>query len=89
MGERGGPPPSCNPSPCTAPCASRDDRALDQIALVDDRQARVVMEMNPENYHLAVTAHDQGKTVRALGKLIKEGRGCQLQEAREFAVDEE
>jgi hypothetical protein len=59
------------------------------IGLVEDHQARVTLEMDPESYHLAVNAHDQGKTLRVFGKLVKEGRGFHLKDARDLAIDEE
>jgi hypothetical protein len=59
------------------------------IGLVDDRQARVTLELDQESYHCALNAHDEGKTLRVFGKLVKEGRGYHLKDARDLSIDDE
>jgi hypothetical protein len=59
------------------------------VGLLDDRPVHVTMELDDGPYHLAVTAHDQGKTLRVVGTLAKDGRIYQLQKARDLVIDEE
>ncbi len=59
------------------------------VGILDDRQVRVTAELDELPYHLAVTAHDLGKTLRILGTLAKEGRSYVLQGGRDVAIDEE
>ncbi|MDQ7785654.1 MAG: hypothetical protein RDU20_22425 [Desulfomonilaceae bacterium] len=59
------------------------------IGLVGDRQARVMLELADEPYHLAVQAHDSGRTIRASGTLTREGRGFFLRNAGDLVIEEE
>ena len=59
------------------------------VGLLDDRQVRVTVELGDAPYHLAVQAHDEGKTLRAFGTLKKEGRSLVLQDPREVEIQEE
>src|SRR5439155_23512705 len=44
------------------------------MGLLEERQVRVTMELPDVPYRLAIQAHDQGKTVRGYGTLVKDGR---------------
>jgi len=59
------------------------------IGLVDDRQARVVVELADQPYHVAVQAHDSGRTIRTSGTLTREGRGFVLGNAGDPVIEEE
>jgi len=59
------------------------------IAMVEDRHARVAIQLGDPQYHEAVTAHDQGKTLRISGTLIREGRGYVLRNPAEVAIEPE
>ncbi|MFH1116657.1 MAG: hypothetical protein V1792_22305 [Pseudomonadota bacterium] len=59
------------------------------IGLVEDRQARVMLELAEEPYHLAVQAHDSGRTIRTSGTLAKEGRGFILRNAGDPVIEED
>jgi len=59
------------------------------MGLMDERQVRVTLEIADAPYHLAVQAHDQGKTFRACGTLKKEGRSLVLQDPRDIGVEDE
>jgi hypothetical protein len=59
------------------------------IGLVDDRQVRVTVELDDGAYHQAVQAHDQGRTLRILGTLTREGRGFLLRDPMGLAVERE
>lgn len=59
------------------------------IGLVEDRQARVVLELADQPYHVAVQAHDSGQTVRSSGTLTREGRGFVLRNPSDPVIEEE
>jgi len=59
------------------------------IGLIEDRQARVVVELADQPYHVAVQAHDSGRTIRTSGTLAKEGRGFVLGNAGDPVIEEE
>jgi hypothetical protein len=59
------------------------------IGLVEDRQVRVVTELEDAQYHVAVQAHDQGQTVLTTGTLVKEGRGYVLKNPADLVVESE
>ena len=59
------------------------------IGQVDGKPKRVTMELQDQDYHLAVSAHDQERALRCLGSLVRVGRGLVLQDPREIAVEEE
>jgi hypothetical protein len=59
------------------------------LGLVDDRQVRVTVELPESPYHLAVTAHDQGKALRVFGTLVKERNSYLLQHARNVNIDDD
>ncbi len=43
------------------------------VGQVDGKPKRIVLELGDPEYHLAVLAHDQEKTLRCVGSLIREG----------------
>lgn len=49
----------------------------------DDGPRRVTLELGDPLYHAAVDAHDQRRTLRALGTLVKDGRSFVLQDPRD------
>jgi len=55
-------------------------------ALVDGNMHRVQITLSPENYSIALRAHDERKVVTCVGELIKQGRGYRLQNPRLFQV---
>jgi hypothetical protein len=59
------------------------------VGQVDGKPKRVVLALGDPDYHLAVQAHDQEKTLRCIGSLVREGRGHVLQNPRELAVEDE
>ncbi|MFH0823781.1 MAG: hypothetical protein V2B18_13615 [Pseudomonadota bacterium] len=59
------------------------------IGLIDGRQARVVLELADQPYHVAVQAHDSGRTIRANGTLTREGRGFVLRNPGDLVIEEE
>ncbi len=59
------------------------------IGLVDDRPARVRVQLADQPYHQAVQAHDQDKSVRVFGTLAKEGRGLVLRDPRDLSIVDE
>lgn len=59
------------------------------VGIVEDRQVRVAVEMGDPQYHAAVQAHDQGKTLRLFGTLLKEGRSYTLRNPTHIAVEDE
>jgi hypothetical protein len=59
------------------------------MGLLDDRQVRITAELLDAPYHQAITAHEQGKMLRIVGTLAKEGRGYVLKDPRDVVIDEE
>lgn len=59
------------------------------IGLVDDRQARVTVELPEAEYHQAVQAHDRVATIQLVGTLVRERRGFVLRNPRNLVVHEE
>ncbi len=59
------------------------------VGLLEDRQARVTLELDDGQYHIAVRAHDQGHSVRTTGTLVREGRGFLLKNASTLSIDAE
>jgi hypothetical protein len=59
------------------------------VGLVEERQARVGVELPDPYYQLAVQAHSQGKTVRCYGTLKREGRSYVVHNAGELTVEDE
>jgi hypothetical protein len=59
------------------------------VGLLEVRQVRVNLELAEPQYSLAVNAHRDGKTLRAVGTLIKEGRRHELKNARDVEIEEE
>lgn len=53
---------------------------------VDGRMHRIVVRLGAETYSEAVRAHDERRTVKCVGDLVKEGRGHRLQNPRHFEV---
>jgi hypothetical protein len=54
--------------------------------IVDGQMQRIVAQFGPETYSEAVRAHDDRRTVKCIGDLVKEGRGYRLQNPRHFEV---
>ncbi|MEW6349129.1 MAG: hypothetical protein AB1646_08700 [Thermodesulfobacteriota bacterium] len=59
------------------------------IGLVEERQARVVLELAEQPYHVALQAHDSGQTIRSSGTLTREGRGFVLRNPSDPVIEEE
>ncbi|HJT33107.1 MAG TPA: hypothetical protein VJ783_13780 [Pirellulales bacterium] len=59
------------------------------VGIVDDRHAKVSVELPDADYHAAVAAHGQGKTLRLSGTLAKEGRGYVLRNLSDMLVEDE
>ena len=53
---------------------------------VDGQMRRIVVRLGTEAYSDAVRAHDDRRTVKCIGDLLKEGRGYRLQNPRHFQV---
>lgn len=59
------------------------------VGIVDDRQAKVTIDLTDPDYHAALRAHDQGKTLRLSGTLAREGRGYVLRHPTDLVVEDE
>jgi hypothetical protein len=59
------------------------------MGLLDDRQVRITAELLDAPYHLAITAHEQGRTLRLVGTLAKDGRAYILKNPRDVVIDED
>jgi hypothetical protein len=59
------------------------------VGILEDRQVHVAVELGDPHYHSAVHAHDQGKTLRLVGTLAKEGRGYVLRNPGDVLVHDE
>jgi len=59
------------------------------VGIVDERQARVSIDLGESDYHKAVQAHDLGKSLQLFGTLVKEGRGYVLRNPSNLNVLEE
>ena len=59
------------------------------VGIVDDRQARVVLELGDPEYQMAVTAHGEGRTISVNGTLQREGRGYVLRFPFGFTAHDE
>ncbi len=59
------------------------------MGLVDDRQARVTVELPEKDYNHAIRAHKEGMTVQLSGVLVKEGHGLVMRNPSEVAVEKE
>jgi hypothetical protein len=55
-------------------------------ALVDGSMHRVSITLSPEDYSLALRAHDERKVVTCVGELIKQGRGYRLRNPRQLQM---
>jgi hypothetical protein len=53
---------------------------------IDGQPRKVALELSDPDYHLAVTAHDHGQTVRCGGVLVREGRSLRLNNPFEFRL---
>lgn len=56
---------------------------------VDGKPRKVVVGLSEDDYHDAVNAHDQQRTVRCSGRLVREGGTHRLLNATDFRVDTE
>jgi hypothetical protein len=59
------------------------------MGLVDDRQARISVELEEEPYRRAVEAHSAGNILHLSGTLVREGRGFALKDPRNLVVEPE
>lgn len=59
------------------------------VGIVDDRPVRITVELDDTAYHRALQAHAQGQTVKAVGTLVKEGRGFVLKNPSHLTVEPE
>lgn len=59
------------------------------VGIVDDRQAKVVVQISEPDYPIAVQAHGEGRTLRMSGTLVKEGRGYLLRHPTDIAIADE
>lgn len=59
------------------------------VGIVDDRQVKIVVELTDTQYHAAVQAHDQGKTLHLSGTLAREGRGYTLRAPTDVLVEDD
>jgi hypothetical protein len=59
------------------------------IGIVDDRQVRIGVDLSDPEYHNAVCAHDEGKTISISGTLVREGRGYILRNPADITVEQE
>ncbi|MGL4960613.1 MAG: hypothetical protein ACRC67_05230 [Inquilinus sp.] len=66
------------------PTATEGDISI--IGPVDGQIRRVSVRLGPDQYSEASRAHDDRRTVRCTGELIKEGRGYRLLNPRHFEV---
>jgi hypothetical protein len=57
------------------------------IAFVDEQLRKISFELQDEQYHLAVQAHDQQQTIVCYGILIREGRAYILKNPRELTLE--
>jgi hypothetical protein len=55
----------------------------------DEGPRRVTLELGGSEYHTAVEAHDQGKTIRASGTLVKVGRSFALNNPNVLGLQDE
>lgn len=56
------------------------------VGILDERPVRVLVEMGDPHYHAAVQAHDQGRTLRIFGTLLKEGRSYVLHDPNDIEI---
>lgn len=54
--------------------------------IVDGQMRKIVVRLSADTYRDAIRAHDEQRTVKCTGDLVKEGRGYRLQDARHFRV---
>lgn len=59
------------------------------IGLIDDKQRRVTLDLNDQQYTTAIKAHEQQLPFRCVGTLKREGRGHTLLDPRDVSVQEE
>jgi hypothetical protein len=59
------------------------------VGIVDERQVRVSVDLADAEYHKAILAHDQGKSLQLLGTLVREGRGYLLRAPSNVEILEE
>lgn len=59
------------------------------IGLVDDRQARVIVELDEPGYQTAIEVHRSGQTVQMSGTLTREGHGYVLKDPTKPEVQPE
>lgn len=55
------------------------------VAEVEGQPRRVTIELEAEDYSIALSAHDRNNTLSAVGTLVKEGKLLRLQNVREVA----
>jgi hypothetical protein len=53
---------------------------------VDGQMRRITLRLDPNTYSKAVQAHDERRTVRSTGELVKEAGGYRLKDPRHFEI---
>jgi hypothetical protein len=53
---------------------------------VDGQMRRITLRLGPNTYSEAVRAHDERRTVRCTGELVREGGGYRLKDPRHFEI---
>jgi hypothetical protein len=52
----------------------------------DGQMRRITLRLGPNTYSEAVRAHDERRTVRCIGELVREGGGYRLKDPRHFEI---
>lgn len=63
-----------------------DPGRISVVGVVDNELRRVTLDLNPEDYNNAITAHRDGIAVSVRGDLVREGRGFALASPRDFRL---
>ncbi|MER9124262.1 hypothetical protein NKH81_14360 [Mesorhizobium sp. M0959] len=66
------------------PAASEGDVTI--TGSVDGQMRRITLRLGSDTYRHAIQAHDERRTVRCTGELVKEGRGYRLKDPRHFEI---
>ena len=72
--------------PVSIEATDRNRRRRDDTGIIDGRMRKIVVRLGPETYSEAVRAHDERRTVKCMGDLVKDGRGYRLESARHFHI---
>ncbi len=52
----------------------------------DGQMRRITLRLDSDTYRQAIQAHDERRTVRCIGELVKQGRGYRLKDPRRFEI---